>query len=248
MQSNYHADTSRISKSGLDLINKSPLHYWHRYLNPDREQESTPALEFGSAFHLALTEPDIYADRYAVFNGDRRTNAGKAAYQELIDAGRQIIKQDDADTISRMRDAVYRYPRLVDALQHGKHEQTFTWKDSHTHAPCKMRLDTLHNNVVFDWKTTEDASPMAFRHSVRKYRYHVQNAFYMHGLAENGIHINAFYFVAIEKSAPHGVGIYELPHEAINEGMQAYEANLVTYMRCLSSGRWNGYEPKILDW
>jgi exodeoxyribonuclease VIII len=244
----YHEDTSRISKSGLDLINKSPLHYWHRYLNPDRETETTPALEFGSAFHLALTEPDKYAARYAVFNGDRRTNAGKQAYQELLDAGMHVIKKDDADTISKMREAVMRYPRLVEALEHGKHEQTYLWTDSTTGAPCKMRLDTLHNNVVFDWKTTEDASPAAFRYSIRKYRYHVQNAFYLHGLAANDIHIDAFYFVAIEKSAPHGVGIYELPVEAINEGMHAYEANLKTYMQCRITNKWNGYQPQLIEW
>jgi len=244
----YHADTTRISKSGLDLINKSPLHYWHRYLNPEREEQTTPALEFGSAFHLALTEPHVYADRYAVFNGDRRTNAGKQAYQELLDAGRQIIKQDDADTIAAMCEAVRRYPRLVEALEHGQHEQVYTWTDSTTKAPCKMRLDTLHNNVVFDWKTTEDASAGAFKHSIRKYRYHVQNAFYMHGLAENGIHIDAFYFVAIEKSAPYGVGIYELPVEAINEGMRAYEANLKTYMQCRQTNKWNGYTPQLIEW
>jgi hypothetical protein len=244
----YHQDTTRISKSGLDLINKSPLHYWHKYLNPDRPQDTTPALEFGSAFHLALTEPHVFADQFSVFEGDRRTNAGKQAYQELIDAGKQVIKQADFDTIAAMCEAVRRYPRLVDALEHGQHEQVHTWTDTSTQAPCKLRLDTIHNNVVFDWKTTEDASPAAFRYSVKKYRYHVQNAFYLHGLAENGIHINAFYFVAIEKSAPYGVGIYELPLEAINEGMRAYEANLNTYMECRQTQRWNGYTPQLIEW
>ena len=39
----YHTNTSRISKSGLDLINRAPAHYYERYLNPAANpQKETP--------------------------------------------------------------------------------------------------------------------------------------------------------------------------------------------------------------
>ena len=44
----YHTNTSRISKSGLDLINRAPAHYFERYLNPKAPpQKETPALIIG---------------------------------------------------------------------------------------------------------------------------------------------------------------------------------------------------------
>jgi hypothetical protein len=51
----YHTDTTRISKSGLDLINRAPALYYERYLNPTAEpQKETPALIIGSAVHCAV--------------------------------------------------------------------------------------------------------------------------------------------------------------------------------------------------
>src|SRR6185369_4223324 len=65
----YHKDTSRISKSGLDLINRSPAHYWERYLNPnpaprpEKEWQRT-----GGALGCAVLEPDEFPLRYAILD------------------------------------------------------------------------------------------------------------------------------------------------------------------------------------
>jgi exodeoxyribonuclease VIII len=76
----------------------------------------------------------------------------------------------------------------------------------------------------------------------------VQDAFYIDGLAANDIECKGFIFVAVEKSAPFGVGIYELPAEAIAEGREAYIRNLNTYMECRTTGKWTGYTPQLIQW
>jgi PDDEXK-like domain of unknown function (DUF3799) len=60
----YHQGAG-ISNSGLSVLNKSPLHYWQAYLNPERERRApTPAMEFGTAIHAAILEPDRFRDEY----------------------------------------------------------------------------------------------------------------------------------------------------------------------------------------
>lgn len=84
----YHA-TVALSKSGLDQFQRSPAHY-KAWLEGAKE-EPTPAMVFGSAFHCAVLERDEYAKRYVIFEGDRRTKAGKEAYESLQTSGATII-------------------------------------------------------------------------------------------------------------------------------------------------------------
>ena len=52
----YHADPS-LSSSGIKAMGASPLTYWHQYLDPNREDESsTPAKVLGRAIHKIVLE------------------------------------------------------------------------------------------------------------------------------------------------------------------------------------------------
>ena len=53
------------NKSGLDCIERSPLHYWARFLDPNREPEKdTPAKALGTAIHCAVLEPQRFEQEY----------------------------------------------------------------------------------------------------------------------------------------------------------------------------------------
>lgn len=57
----YHA-LDAISKSDLDKINRSPAHYKYAKENPT---PPTPAMERGTAVHMAVLEPELFARSYA---------------------------------------------------------------------------------------------------------------------------------------------------------------------------------------
>lgn len=59
----YHADRSAVSSSGLKQMLRSAAHL-QSYLNSPREE--TNALTFGTAYHSALLEPDLFARDYVV--------------------------------------------------------------------------------------------------------------------------------------------------------------------------------------
>jgi exodeoxyribonuclease VIII len=88
---------------------------------------------------------------------------------------------------------------------------------------------------------------MGFARSVAKFRYHVQSAFYQQGLNECSITgFEKFIFIAVEKSAPFNIGIYELDYEAIEQGVLEIARNLETYRICKETNRWGGYDTQCV--
>ena len=77
----YHSDVSRISKSGLDLIAKSPAHYYAKYLDPNREaSQPTPAMRMGAITHSYILEPNQFSSNYVIAPElNKRTNEDKTA-------------------------------------------------------------------------------------------------------------------------------------------------------------------------
>ena len=59
-------DQPGLSASGMKDLEVSPLRYWHLHINPNRpKDEPTPEMQFGSAVHCAILEPDQFDKRYA---------------------------------------------------------------------------------------------------------------------------------------------------------------------------------------
>jgi hypothetical protein len=161
----YHAHPA-ISKSHLDQVAKSPLHYWARYLDPNRVvPEPTPAMAIGSAVHTHVLELDQWDARYvsAPDGIDRRTKAGKAEWEAFTAAatGRTVLPKADADLVMRMAQSVFSHPAAAMLLAlPGKAETTHMWTDAATGLQCKCRPDWLTDDgrLLVDLKTTEDAS------------------------------------------------------------------------------------------
>lgn len=248
----YHGDVRRISKSGLDKIRQSPYHYWYWYLNPARpKQKDTPATLLGSLFHTAMLEVDKLDKQFMVAPEiNKRTKAGREEWDELQAyalANRvKLVTQELIDTARLMRDAAYRNPIVRDLMSEpGESEKTILFDEPMTGAACKCRPDRLLNNgFILDFKTTDNASPVAFGKSAYKWRYHVQAAFYSDGYkAAYNITPEAFVFIAVESSEPFQVAVYVLDPDALELGRGEYLHDLETYQRCKATNMWPGYQP-----
>lgn len=240
----YHEQPA-ISKSGLDRINQSPAHY-QSWLSEPRQE--TPALIFGSAAHCQVLEPESFWDRYIESPDgiDRRTSAGKLAWAafEKTAAGKIPLKKDDVERLQKIATSINTHPSAAELLQDGIAEASCfaeIWG-----VDVKCRPDWLRDDgIVVDLKTTDDASPDAFSRSVAKYRYHVQAAFYSDILAIRGRPVSAFIFIAVEKTPPYAVSVFELDPSSLEAGRDAYQRNLDTYKRCVETGQWPAYSNAI---
>lgn len=237
----YHAHPA-VSKSVLDKLARSPLHA-RAYLDGTRD-EPTAAMNFGTALHTAVLEPRRFADEYHVFEGERRTKAGKEAYELLLATGATILSRADFDAVLAMELSIRQHPVAGQLLQDkdGIAEPSVFWQHPTTGLECKCRPDwwLQGGGIVVDLKTTEDASPAGFARSIAQYRYHVQAAHYM-----TGTQAKMFFFVAVEKKAPYAVAVYELDADALQTGHKLRERDLDQYASCVEFGTWPGYPAEI---
>lgn len=241
----YHARHDAISKTGLDLIARSPAHF--RYA-PTREP--TRAMTIGSATHAAILEPDVYASQWVTVPvDDRRTSVWKEAVKAR---GEEFtLTQSEADRIAGMQAAV----RANDAMRErfdaaGEAEVSIFVKDPETGLLVRVRLDWLtHDGRSVDLKTAADASDDAFGKSIINYRYHVQQALYSDAYQwETGERLQSFEFAVVESDMPHCTSLVSLPDDAVAYGRMLYRRDLRRYADCIARDEWPGLhgEPHVI--
>ena len=240
----YHAGPG-ISKSGLDLLNTSPLHYWSRYIARQHGAAvETEAMRFGTAVHAAILEPDEYAKWIVWEKINRTTKEGKASYADAearaAEAGVPLIDSVSHAAVVNLATAVHNHP-VSAMLETGVPELSVYWMDEDSGVFCRCRPDWLGPLGVVDIKTTEDASPRGFGNSAYKYRYWVQAAFYLDGLAANGVDAQNFVFAAVEKSPPYAVMGHRATQSMIEAGRREYKRLLARYSDCATANVWPAY-------
>lgn len=268
----YHAWEAASSSLLSVMHDRSPAHLRAELENP---RDRTPALILGDAIHLAVLQPELWPGPYAVAGqcnatlktaGTRCRNAGvvlrggdwycgvkghdpsPGAPGDVVGA---VLSTDDWNCCIRLRSAVERHPAASGALSYATdREVSIVWDDPETGIRCKARLDApaWELGVVGDLKSTEDASPRAFRSSIWNYGYHRQAAHYLGGcsvLAAAGLMENPppdlWTFIAVEKREPFAVAVYELDAPALDAGRRQLRPLLRVYAECLESDRWPAY-------
>lgn len=247
----YHQrELGVVSKSALDLIERSPMHY-RAWVDGELPDEDTPALLFGRAFHAALLEPEVFESEFVVEPefGDQRKPANKLARKEWFEehGAATAIKADDMAQIQAMVASVRAHPLGRQMLREGEPELTVVWQDDETGLKCKCRADyyVSRHELVVDAKSALNASPEQFKRDIVKYRYHVQDALYRAGFSAADKPVRHFAFLAVEKERPHAVAIYELDSDAIGRGYTATRRNMDTLAECMRKNKWPGYSESI---
>jgi hypothetical protein len=235
----YHAYTG-ISKSGLDLVARSPAHYFH-----SAKREATRAMEIGTAIHTALLEPERFKSDYVLLKDtkDRRASAYKEAIR--VHSSELVLVGHEADKVAGMQETVYSQKEPREALSgEGWREVSAFIEDPETGVLMRCRYDILRADLVsVDVKKTRDSRPVEFAKSVFNYRYHVQDAMYSHIFELiTGERLESFQFLAVEEEPPHAAMVYDLDEETRTIGFSEYRRDLLSYAQADSSGEWAAYQ------
>lgn len=239
---------SGVNWSALKHYAKSPAHYLAAQANPPAQ---TPEMQTGSALHALVLEGEAaFARRYAIApEGDKRRKEVKEAWAafEAEHAGKEALTPAQNETVRRMAASLLEHPKVTPLLRRcTAREVSLQWTDPCTGIPCKGRLDGLDRDsgLVLDLKSARDASPATFARQAVNLQYHGQAAFYLNGLAAEGLSAD-FIFVVVESAPPFGVALYHVGPEVLARGRQLVNQYLEQHAACTAANQWPGYPADV---
>jgi exodeoxyribonuclease VIII len=230
-----------VNKSLLDLVGKAPS-LAQAFLAGTYSREKTASMKLGSLVHALVLEPDTFSERYALApEGDRRTKAGKEAFEQFLteSEGKDVITSSDYETAQAMAESVREHPSASLLLREGDPEVSVFAELAGT--ACKCRIDWLRpDGILVDLKTTKDASSSAFARSCASFDYPVQAAMYLDLTIAADVEATDFVFIAIESPPPYLCATYSLTWDDIAKGRALYQKRLEILNRCRETNDWPG--------
>jgi len=250
----YHSGPG-ISRSNLmTLRDGSPYHFWYKHINENKEpEEPTDAMQFGTALHTLILEPDEFDNRYFVSpKMNRTTKEGKALWAEIkeVAGSREIIFEDTFQELANMREAIEKNQDAVGLIKHKscQFEKSMYWINPVTGLLCKCRPDILHPKYVGDLKTTTSAKPDKFKYAIRDFGYHIQAAMIQEGIKElTRKTVKDFPYIVVEKTKPYVCAVYFLEDDALARGAAEYQELLITLKQHMDDQHWPGYKTQYVS-
>jgi exodeoxyribonuclease VIII len=239
-----------LGSTRLGWLAVSPLHYRYRLGSP---REETDATRLGTALHMAVLEPQRFAEQYAcepdpamVAPGNakpRATNAYRAAVADMEAAGFTVLRADVRATVGGMANAVLGHPHAARLLERApEREVTALWDLDGR--PCRARVDLLGSNVAADLKTTRSLKTFS-PWELTRYGYYRQASWYLDGLRRLGCYVERFFFIAVESTPPHDVGVFVMDPATLDIGLIECESLLKKLVECEHAGEWPGMFPDV---
>lgn len=250
----YHALDS-VSNTKLKTFRESRKLYHARHVAKTLAFKQTPAMQLGSIVHAMTFEPENITQLYAVPpKCDRRTNVGKAIWNEFLESAPEGCEVVDADTWQQAHDihsALIASPIMrsfMDAF--GKCEEPLFWTDPATGLECRSKIDKLCRelDVIIDLKVVMDSTPSGFARAVVGFEYDCQAAWYMDGYKANFGEVPNFVFVAVSKTAPYEIGFYELNEDDLAAARVTNSQTLASLKACMETGDWKSqHETSVVS-
>jgi len=222
-----------ITRSILEDYLRNPrlcqgMHITGEYQKPDSD-----SFRVGTAAHCLVLEPDEFTARYIVPpKMDRRTKEGKEAFSAFgrEHAGKKFLDQEEFDLVHRMAEAVSQNACAQDLLWGAEVEVVY--RHNGTPLATQCRVDAVTPTHVVDLKTTESLAK--FKRSLWDLGYHRQAAWYLE-------HVDPqlpFIFIAVEKSAPYAVGIFQIESRGLSMARDQLSDALARLADSIATNRW----------
>jgi exodeoxyribonuclease VIII len=233
-----------LSYSGIKKLQISPKHFWawhHR-----SQEESTTDMTLGTLTHLLLLEPHREATDIAVWTGKVKNGKVWDKFEE-DNSNKLIVKPQELEQARRMVASILENPMVKNALRQpsGKAEYEFMGVDEVFEVPVKCGFDWITDAMILDPKKTGGTIKEFEQHSIYKYGYHIQAAFYTRLAKLIDGKDRMFGWIVVEDKEPHECQIV-LPHpQHMIDGEAIVDEALAKFMICMRDKQWPGYGEHI---
>jgi hypothetical protein len=234
--SDEYRSMKAINATAIKAGMKSMLHMHHAMTGPGIEP--TASMTWGTNLHAMTLTPE----RVAIFAGARR--AGKS-WEEFRDAnGRKtILTQADVDRLAPVAEKCRAV--INGTIGFGNPcdlERQIWWNDRDGLTGCKALPDVYcHDSAtLIDIKTARDISERAFTAASWSAGYHLQMAWYMHGLKSVGKPVERVGILAVENKAPHDMRMYWMDSRLLAFGLVECFRIVEKYKAALKAGEFPG--------
>ena len=167
-----------------------------------------PEASLGDALHALLLEPERLDTEY--FLADRMPPSANPPTEEEL-ARRIWLSARDCRALAAMQRAVLSYARepLADWLREGRRELSIYWSEADG-SRWKARPDCFGEDVLLEFKTSQDPRARAFAKVRRHFGYDLQAAHYLEAVERLTGQPRRFLYVAVESVRPHSVWVHEM--------------------------------------
>ena len=249
-EAEYHSHPA-LSSTGARMLLPEYKGSPKKFQWAQSHRRTSRAFDVGHAVHTKVLGVGAgiitYPDEHLTPSGNPSTKAATVEWEaEQRAAGFTVVSPGDASRVDAMAEAVLAHPSAKPLFEVAEFREVSVFADVDG-VPCRARFDALSGetrNGVYavDLKTTEDATPNGFTSSVRKWGYPVQHAHYDDTYkASEGRGIDQFWFVAVEKSGPFEVGVYDIEPYWVAMGRTKAASARAIFQECTSTGMWPGY-------
>jgi hypothetical protein len=247
--SKYHAIKALSAGMIWTMDSECPLKAWlDSPWNESLEAESATHFDIGTAAHLAILEPDKFAERTVCHEFPTyQSNAAKVIRYEARAAGKVPLKPEETELVLAIRDAVKRDLMTRDMFRKGDAEISLTWEWGGL--ACKCRPDFLAEDFsyVLDLKTANTVNPGAIGRKAQIEGWFVRAAWYLAGIKEvTGVMPKEYRFVTIEKGKTPLVMVYQHDIGDLFKGEQIIRRSLNRAKECFAVNKWPSYGDGIM--
>lgn len=247
----YHAGPG-FSSSNVKSILKTPAHY-QASQDPQWRTESD-SMDFGTAFHTMILEPHLFEATCAIeppeieAAGGKVKQPGKKLWEEFkaLHEGKTIFNAKDGKRLLAMQQNVLSNRLAMQIINNSEKEISAYHEEDGVLLKARADLIMPKRGMIFDLKTTTDASEKGFERAVTGYGYHVSAAHYLHVFSKAyKKEFTEFIWIAVENQAPFGVAFYAATEEQLAIGKGRMAMGLLEYKSCMESGEWPCYPMEI---
>jgi len=213
-----------------------------------RSPQQQANLDFGSAWHTAMLEPDNFEPTVALDDTGLSRNSNDYKEWRAKQGDRVILRQKEIDKINYMRDVAYSKPFVREILEAPGHaELTGIYKEPDFPSLWgKVRIDkALDEGYIIDLKSAVSAGRDGFRRAIWNYSYNLQAALYIRAMTViTGYRFRRFAWLVQEKVPPFECRLEGADPGEMDEAQDRLNMMMADLEKCLAENYFPGYREQ----